>query len=108
MGVEFDTTIVMCVHATVLLYVTADFIEQLLYDRLRKCLSRYTMKSRSTPLYKAHFYWVYIRSVLGLLKAERYVASRTTGVVMVVPDSSLVSLVAGRGRKKSYHPHLGG
>lgn len=26
---------------------------------------------------------------------------------MVVPDSSLVSLVAGRGRRKSYHPHLG-
>ena len=41
----------MCVLAMVLLNVTADFMERLLYDRLRKGLSRYTMKSRWTLPY---------------------------------------------------------
>jgi hypothetical protein len=46
MGAEFDTTVVVYVHVVMaLLYVTADFVEQLMYDRLCNCLSRYTMKA---------------------------------------------------------------
>jgi hypothetical protein len=80
----------------VLLYVTADFMEQLLYDRLRKCLSHYTMNSRLTPPYKGSF----------LVLRHCWVAFRTMGAMVVVLGSSWLKVKPGNEGFTSFRMSL--